>query len=316
MTSCLRGPCSGTRRERSAIVVTSHSSKALVPGEFLLTTADFRRIAEMVHGDAGIDLVENKATLVYSRLAKRLRLLNLYNFQDYCELVASAEGVEERARMLAALTTNVTRFFREPHHFEDLARSVITPLIAHARAGGRVRLWSAACSNGMEPYSMALTLLELMPDAAEHDIRILATDIDPNMIAHGAAGVYDRAAIEPIPHPLREAWMVPSVRGPRMVGSGPDTTWSVGPELRRLVVFRELNLIGRWPMAGTFQAIFCRNVVIYFNDETQARVWDRLLPYLEDSGRLYIGHSERITGSAAAALEVAGITTYRKPPPA
>ena len=266
----------------------------------------------MVHSDAGISLVENKATLVYSRLAKRLRLLNLYNFRDYCEIVARADGVEERARMLAALTTNVTRFFREPHHFEDLATSVIAPLVAHARAGGRVRLWSAACSNGMEPYSIALTLLDQMPDAAEHDIRILATDIDPNMIAYGAAGIYDRTAIEPIPSRLREAWMTPSVRGPRIVGSGPDTTWSIGEEMRRLVAFRELNLIGDWPMAGTFQAIFCRNVVIYFNDATQARIWERFLPFLEDNGRLYIGHSERLSGPAAEAFETAGITTYRK----
>ncbi len=290
----------------------SSSPQPLVTGEFLLTAADFRKIAEMVHGDAGIALVESKATLVYSRLAKRLRTLNLRNFHDYCELVAGADGVEERARMLAALTTNVTRFFREPHHFEHLAKTVMAPLVTPARQGKKVRLWSAACSNGMEPYSMALALLDLMPDAAELDIRILATDIDPNMVAYGAEGVYDRAAIEPIPARLREFWMKPTVRGPRAMGTGPDTRWSVGDEMRRLVSFKELNLIGDWPMKGQFQAIFCRNVVIYFDEPTQGRVWSRFLPFLSPGGSLYIGHSERLSGPAAAAFEVDGVTTYRK----
>lgn len=290
----------------------SSSPQLLVPGEFLLTTADFRKIAEMVHGDAGIDLVESKATLVYSRLAKRLRTLNFRTFHEYCELVSGADGVEERARMLAALTTNVTRFFREPHHFEHLAKTVIAPLVTPARQGLKIRLWSAACSNGMEPYSMALALLDLMPDAADFDIRILATDIDSNMVAYGDAGLYDRAEIEPIPARLREFWMTPTVRRPRAVGSGPDTRWSVGEKMRRLVTFKELNLIGDWPMKGTFQAIFCRNVVIYFDAPTQSRVWSRFLSLLEPEGSLYIGHSERLSGPAVPLFEADGITTYRK----
>ena len=280
----------------------------LVEGEFLFTIGDFRAIAAMLHGDAGIALPESKATLVYSRLAKRLRLLGLESFRDYCALVASAEGGDERVRMLAALTTNVTRFFREPHHFEHLKTHVLPPLIARAKAGGRVRLWSAACSSGQEPYSIALSVLSLMPDAANYDIKILASDIDPNIVAEARFGVYGEAALEPVPAPLRDRWFTP------VVGKRGESSWSARDEVRDLVSFRELNLIGDWPMKGKFQAIFCRNVVIYFNDDTQAKVWSRFTPLLETGGVLYIGHSERVSGPAAAQLQPSGITTYALKP--
>jgi len=172
------------------------ASANVVEGEFAFTEADFRKIAAMVHGDAGIHLPDAKATLVYSRLAKRLRALGLSSFRDYCELVTGADGLDERQKMLAALTTNVTRFFREPHHFDHMRERVLPKLIAQARRGGRVRLWSAACSSGQEPYSMAMTLLTAMPDAAQFDIRILATDIDPNMVVDGRRGVYAEHLLE------------------------------------------------------------------------------------------------------------------------
>ena len=174
---------------------SSRRGESLVEGDLLLTYEDFKRIAGMLHDDAGIFLPEGKVTLVYSRLAKRLRALGLESFRDYCEMVATSEGIDERKRMLAALTTNVTRFFREPHHFEHLKTKVLPPLLESAKAGGRVRLWSAACSTGQEPYSMALTLLSLMPDAARYDIRILATDIDPNVVAEARAGAYSDDAV-------------------------------------------------------------------------------------------------------------------------
>jgi len=278
----------------------------LVEGEFLFTEEDFQRIAKMLREDAGIYLPEVKATLVYSRLAKRLRALGLQSFRDYCALLTEEgdAGVGERQKMLAALTTNVTRFYREPHHFEHLKTRVLPPLLEQARRGGRVRLWSAACSTGPEPFSMALTVLSLMPEAAQHDVRILATDIDPNVIAEGRRGLYRNDAVEPIPSDLRARWM-------RKVGRDGELAWSAGEEMRRLVAFRELNLIGAWPMKGPFDAIFCRNVVIYFEDETQARVWSRFKPLLTREGRLYIGHSERLNGPAASAFISDGLTTYR-----
>jgi chemotaxis protein methyltransferase CheR len=281
----------------------SRAPAAMVEGEFLFTEGDFRKIAAMVHGDAGIALHETKATLVYSRLAKRLRALGLASFQDYCALVAGQDGVDERQRMLAALTTNVTRFFREPHHFDHLRDKVLPPLLAAAKAGGKVRLWSAACSSGQEPYSAAMTILSLAPDAASLDIKILATDIDPNMVADARAGVYAESLLAGIsPEHLRR-FTSPAAGRPGAV--------QMSAEARALITFNELNLIGDWPMKGKFDAIFCRNVAIYFDDDTQARLWSRFAPLLPVGGRLYIGHSERVAGPAAAAFEPDGITTYR-----
>ena len=161
----------------------SEQSETLVQGEFAFTGEDFARVAALLREDSGIHLPDSKATLVYSRLAKRLRALGLESFADYCKLVSSDAGVDERRSMLAALTTNVTRFFREPHHFDHLRDHTLPPLLEEARAGGRVRFWSAGCSSGEEPYSMALTLLSAMPEIGELDVRILATDIDPNVVA-------------------------------------------------------------------------------------------------------------------------------------
>ena len=292
----------------SAILSRTDGSRPLVDGEFPLTIEDFRAIAAMLHADAGIALSEAKATLVHSRLAKRLRALGLDSFQEYCALVAAPAGREERRHMLTALTTNVTRFFRESHHFEHLKTAVLPPLLEEARRGGKVRLWSAACSTGQEPYSIALTILSLMPDAAGLDIKILATDIDPVVLAEGRAGVYDEASIAAVPPDLRHRWFVRASEGEDRKG------WRVADEAHRLVAFRELNLIGTWPMKGRFHAIMCRNVVIYFEEATQAKVWSRFMPLVEPGGHLYIGHSERLTGEAVRHFESTGITTYRRHP--
>ena len=280
---------------------------SLVEGEFAFTAEDFRHIAQVLHAHAGIALTEAKAALVYSRLAKRLRALGLRSFRDYCALVAGADGLDERQAMLAALTTNVTRFFREPHHFDHLRDKVMPALAERARQGGRVRLWSAACSNGQEPYSMALTVLSVLPEAADLDVRILATDIDPNMVAEGREGLYTAEALEPVPDTLRHRWFKRESGGDRML-------YAAAPELRRLITFNELNLIGDWPMKGKFDVIFCRNVVIYFDDQTQETVWSRFLPLMKPGGTLYIGHSERVSGPATARLRTSGLTTYEAAP--
>ncbi|HKR89586.1 MAG TPA: protein-glutamate O-methyltransferase [Phenylobacterium sp.] len=272
----------------------------LVDGEFLFTAEDFRTIAATLHATAGIALPESKATLVYSRLAKRLRALGLESFRQYCKLVTGAEGLDERQQMIVALTTNVTRFFREPHHFDHLKDKLLPPLLAGARRGGSVRIWSAACSNGQEPYSIALTVLSLMPDAADYDVKILATDIDTQMLAEARAGVYSGQVVAAVPADLRSRWFERDGEGFR-----------IAEAVRRLVTFNELNLIGDWPMRRQFQAIFCRNVVIYFEEETQSKVFSRFLPLMSPEARLYIGHSERVCGPAAARLETDGVTTYR-----
>ena len=276
-------------------------SANVVEGEFAFTEADFKKISAMVHGDAGISLPDAKATLVYSRLAKRLRALGLTSFKDYCALVADANGVDERQKMLAALTTNVTRFFREPHHFDHLKEKLLPPLLDAARRGGKVRIWSAACSSGQEPFSIAMTILSLMPDAPERDIKILATDIDPNMVREGRGGTYAPHLLEGVPPDYLKRFTSRAAGGVRMAD-----------EARALITFNELNLIGDWPMKGKFDAIFCRNVAIYFEDDTQAKLWGRFAPLIAPNGALYIGHSERIQGPATPLFKPDGVTTYRR----
>lgn len=270
------------------------------PGEagLHLSERDFKRIAEILYEDSGIHLQEGKTSLVYSRLAKRLRVLGMESFRDYCALVGSSEGAGERQAMLSALTTNVTRFFRENHHFEDLARQVRTRWAAELKRGGRIRLWSAGCSSGEEPYSMALTILAELPEAPRHDIRILASDIDPVIVAKARTGEYGPGAADSIPAAMRERWME------RLPGGA----LRVGEDARALIAFRELNLMGAWPMKGKFDAIFCRNVAIYFDEATQDKLWARYAPLLSPQGRLYVGHSERVSDRR---FKADGLTTYR-----
>ena len=290
---------------RSAMATRSgQGSQSLVPGEFEMTQQDFRDIAKMLHADAGIYLTESKATLVYSRLVKRLRILELDTFREYCALIGSDRGLHERRNMLSALTTNVTHFFRERHHFDHLRDHALPPLLELARKGQKIRVWSAGCSSGQEPYSIALTILSLEPKADSLDIKILASDIDPNVTAIGRRGIYRELGATDVPSPLSKKYF-------KQASDKDGALWSAGEELRALVSFRELNLNGNWPMRGTFDVIFCRNVVIYFDEPTQHAIWRRFASKMSPGGWLYIGHSERLTGPATSNFKNAGITTYR-----
>jgi chemotaxis protein methyltransferase CheR len=273
----------------------------LVEGEYAFTESDFRRIAAMLREDSGIHLAPSKATLVYSRLAKRLRQLGLESFQDYCRLLGDAGGAEERARMMSALTTNLTRFFREPHHFDHLRTNVIAPMANAVRDGARLRIWSSACSTGEEPYSLALTVLSVMPDAPRYDVKILATDIDPQVVARAEAGIYSGQAVAPIPRAMRDRWMTP-------VDRGDGDEWSVGDDPRALISFRTLNLLADWPHRQRYQAVFCRNVVIYFEEETQNMLWKKFKGVMSGDGRLYVGHSERVNDTSYVSD---GLTIYK-----
>lgn len=284
-------------------MVTGNNEMIPVPdGEFAFTWSEFREIAALVHGEAGIVLSEGKVNLVYSRLAKRLRAIGLRSFREYCELLRSRQGIDERQAMISAMTTNVTRFFREPHHFDFLKSTVLPPLIASARSGERVRIWSAGCSSGEEPYSIALTLLDMMPDALSHDILILATDIDAEMISRGKAATYNQEQAADIPQELRG---IAFEKGK----SGPDCR--ISECARSLIRFNELNLLGSWPMKGRFDVIFCRNVVIYFDEDTRNEIWGRFAAMMPDSGFLCVGHSERVDADRQP-FELVAQTVYRK----
>lgn len=273
-----------------------------VSGEFAFSKADFREIAKFVKDTSGIELSESKASLVYSRLTKRLRALGLRTFADYREFVANDES--ERNRMLSALTTNVTKFYREIHHFEHLQKLFRGPLGDAAKRGERIRIWSAACSSGQEPYSIALSILSVIPDAPKLDIRILATDLSSDVVNHGRKGVYRAEELQDIPADVRKRWITP------VVADG-ENQFGVSDTAKALITFRELNLMERWPMQGPFQIIFCRNVVIYFDQATQAKLWHRFATLMSPCGTLYIGHSERLSGPAAQQFKPDGITTFQ-----
>jgi chemotaxis protein methyltransferase CheR len=268
-----------------------------------LSPKEFGRIARIIRDEAGIHLGDAKTSLVYSRLVKRLRAVGLQSFAAYCDLVCSADGTAELKRMVEALTTNYTFFLREPHHFEHLRREVLPGLLAGAAQGRRVRIWSAGCSMGHETYSIALSLLAVAPDAARHDVKILATDIDRNVLATARAGLYDEATLAVLPPAERQLGFLPP---------NADGFSQARPELRGLVTFRELNLLDDWPMNGQFDIVFFRNVAIYFDQPLRESLWARMAEHIKPGGWLYAGHSERITGGAAKLFSHEATTTYRR----
>ncbi|MBP2303508.1 CheR family methyltransferase [Azospirillum picis] len=268
-----------------------------------LKDADFRFIAELACRRTGIQLNAGKRDLVQARLAKRVRALGLSGVSDYVKLLRSPRGEEEMTNLISALTTNVTAFFREEHHFRHLHDQVVVPW----RAGGcgRLRLWSAACSTGEEPYSMALTLLKAVPDAASHGARILATDLDGVALGRARTGIYQAAAVKSAVKPS-----FGYAAGRHFVSAGPAEV-RIGPEARDLVALGQLNLLERWPMRGPFDAIFCRNVMIYFDQPTKLSLCRRLAALLRPGGFLYIGHSETLLARDIPLRPIGG-TIYRR----
>jgi chemotaxis protein methyltransferase CheR len=259
--------------------------------EFELSDADFGRIRRLVKERSGIVLGEHKRALVFARLCRRLRELGLRRFSDYVPLVENAGG-DEAVRFVNAITTNVTEFFREPHHFEALAAILPSLWQRHAQ-DRRVRLWSAGCSTGEEPYSLAIVLRENPPPPGTWDIKILATDLDSDVLRAGEAGIYVLEKLARLSQARLARWF------DRGAGADADLV-RVSPEVRALVTFKRLNLLEPWPMQGPFDLIFCRNVIIYFDDETRATLMRRFGTLLREEGHLFLGHSESLVGSADA----------------
>ena len=267
-----------------------------------LGAAEFAAVAAIMQSDARIHLTEVKQTLVHSRLSRRLREHGCATFREYIQLVQT--DATERAAMVVALTTNHTHFFRENHHFDHFRKVVLPELQARAR-GGSARIWSAGCSSGEEVYTIALCLLGQDRAAAswlkDADVRLLATDLAPHVVASASRGVYSASTVEPIPARYRETWLRPH---------GAD--FEMAPEARALVTARVLNLFDRWPMTRQYDVIFCRNVMIYFDEDAKAELEARFVQLLAPGGYLYIGHSERLIGPAVTQLQSCGQTIYRK----
>ncbi len=264
-----------------------------------LAPAAFERVARLAAREAGLAIAPTKRAMVQSRLFKRVRALGLATFEAYLDLVEGDAGADERRQMISALTTNVSHFFRERHHFDTLRDKLLPGLLKRAAEGGRVRIWSAGCSSGQEPYSIAMEILRRDPRAAERDIRILASDIDARILEVARAASYDATQMQGVDAADRKAFFTESAG-----------RFTVLPHLQRMIAFRELNLLGQWPMKGRFDAIFCRNVVIYFDDATQRQLWPRFEAALAPGGTIFVGHSERIPELPGSALRSSGVTTY------
>ncbi len=252
-----------------------------------LTAKSYDFIRAQLHEQTGIVLADHKRDLVYGRIVKRLRTLGLDSFEDYCDLISGPGRDAELQFMRNALTTNLTKFFRENHHFEHLASEMLPRIVSEAARGGdrRLRIWSAGCSSGEEPYSIAITLCQHLRGLDSWDARILATDIDTDMIRTGSEGIYPASRIDGID---------PTVRKRFFNAESDRERFRVSQAARSLIAFKPLNLLEKWPMKGPFDTIFCRNVVIYFDKPTQKTLFDRFADMLKPEGILYVGHSESL----------------------
>jgi chemotaxis protein methyltransferase CheR len=272
--------------------------------EFALSDAEFNQLRALVHGKTGISLSQAKRELVYGRLVRRLRALKLDRFSDYISMVEN-EHPEEMQEFINAITTNLTSFYREPHHFEFLAGTVLPALVKSNAATRRIRIWCSAASTGEEPYTLAMTVREQASLLAGFDVRILATDLDTHCIAHGRRGVYTLDRIKDLPRATVNRWFE----------NGPDTnTVKVRQELQELISFGQLNLMDPWPIRGPLDVIFCRNVVIYFDKDAQRRLFDRMADLQPQGAHLFLGHSETLF-KVTTRYELIGRTVYKRAGP-
>lgn len=280
-------------------------SKTEEARQFRFTDRDFRLLVGLVHDKTGIALSDEKKNLIYGRLSKRLRQLQMETFKEYCSLLDNDEDPEFQ-NFINAITTNHTKFFREAHHFVHMKNVLIPKLEEETLRGAKqkLRIWSAACSSGEEPYSIALTLMAYMKAYENCDLRILATDLDSNVLTKGRTALYSGGQFSHIPQNLMD-------RIPRSTVSVSDDQMKMGDAVRRLINFKQLNLLHAWPIKIKFDAIMCRNVMIYFDSETKTALVKRFDSQLKVGGFLYTGHAESLVGILDN-YKMVGKTVYQK----
>jgi len=278
---------------------------AEVAGGPRLGDSEFEFLRKFVYTHCGISLGEHKRQLVQGRLFRRLRALGLQQFSSYCELL-QRDPQSELGELASVISTNVTSFFREVHHYDLLVAELLPRWLEDKRRSGeRLRIWSAGCSTGEEPYALAMVLAEAIEqNGSKADARILATDLSPQALETARKGVYPLERLAGISAERCRRWM--------LRGEGEyDGLACVHPRLRELVTIEPLNLLHPWPMRGPFDAIFCRNVVIYFDQPTKQRLFRRYAELLPVGGYLFLGHSESLHGISED-FELIGRTVYRK----
>lgn len=271
-----------------------------------LTDAQFGKISDLVRNMCGINLHDGKKELVKARLNKRLRKLGISSFDQYLEYISRDGDNGELTAMLDALSTNLTSFFREVEHFEYFSQKALAKVKqAAGNSGGRLRIWSAGCSSGEEPYSIAISVCDAIPNLTRWDARILATDISTRVLDHARGGSYDAEKVKTVPQQARTKYF-------QRIGVGRGRPYRVSEQLRKLVHFSRVNLMDPWPMQGPFDVIFCRNVMIYFDKPTQGGLVNRFWDLLGPGGTLFIGHSESLTGIKHR-FKYVQPTVYEKP---
>lgn len=271
--------------------------------EFNLTDSDFQKIKKLVIEHTGICLSDGKQDMIYSRLAKRLRQLDFEDFSQYLDLLASGDEAE-MGNFINSVTTNLTSFFREQHHFDYLKKDLLPQLMKQNRDTRVIRIWSAGCSTGEEPYSIAMTVKETVPENQGWDVRILATDLDTNVLEHASNGVYASERVNGIPAEKLRRWF--------RKGRGELEGYvKAADALRDMIIFKQLNLMGNWPVKPGVDIIFCRNVVIYFDKPTQSVLFDRYANTLKEDGHLFIGHSETLY-KVCDRFKLLGKTIYQR----
>jgi chemotaxis protein methyltransferase CheR len=267
----------------------------------VLRASEYEKISRLAYEHFGLDLRGSKQSLVAARLGKKLRELGLESFQRYYDYVKADRSGAALASMVDQLTTNHTSFFREPKHFDFLSKTVFPAL----RARSRIHIWSAACSSGEEPYSIAMSLLEAAPHEAAVKVRIKATDISTRVLEKAKRGTYAAERVAGIPPELRQRYMLKAAE--ESAGS-----YRFKSDIRSMIEFEHLNLMGKLPEGYWCSAIFCRNIMIYFDKPTQQSLVQRLSEHLEDGGYFFVGHSESLN-NISHGLNYVCPATYRKP---
>jgi chemotaxis protein methyltransferase CheR len=274
-----------------------------------LSDIDFRRFSALVYKKCGIHLRKGKKELVRARLGKRLREIGFEDFKAYYRFLSQDESGNELVKMLDAISTNLTNFFREERHFDFLENDIFPNYLADRVAGGRRRrlFWSAGCSSGEEPYSLAMCLLEYFGGGAGHKIKVLATDISTKVLAQARSGVYRAARLEKVPNAMLRKYFH------RGYGKQ-EGYFRVKPLLKEVVQFRRVNLIEPFTFKRPFDLILCRNVMIYFDRSTQAALVNKFYDVLTDGGYMFVGHSETLAGVDHPFTQIKP-SIYRKQPP-
>lgn len=285
--------------EGHVLVKNQHYGEDFLTREFPMSDTDFKTICKIAFKLTGIKLGPHKKNLVYGRLSRHLRRIGCSDFKIYCDMLLRGD-CDEKTVFINSITTNLTSFFREPYHFQYLNETLFPFLLKRNNQEKKIRIWSAGCSTGEEPYSIAM-LIRSTPEFKHWDIKILATDLDSNVLKTGEKGIYSEEKMDNIEQKYK----------PFLLKNAQENSITIADTIKSLVHFRQLNLLENWPINGPFDIIFCRNVVIYFDKNTQIKLFSRYAEIMSDDAALFVGHSESLI-DVTTRFSLKGQTIYQR----